>query len=121
LTSEREIVHENIRQVHKNSSLPNWSRGQEVSDKLSSLSSDNNQPRHNTEMITTSTAALPIKMDESNVTPPKVSEIEIFTPPPSNQVMQESTHNRKKWINEEEGSSKAAKGIRKLLFFERRS
>jgi hypothetical protein len=33
--------------------------------------------------------------------------------------MQESTHNRKKWINEEEGSSKAAKGIRKLLFFER--
>jgi hypothetical protein len=60
-------------------------------------------------------------MDESNVTPPKVSEIEIFTPPPSNQVMQESTHNRKKWINEEEDSSKAAKGIRKLLFFERRS
>jgi hypothetical protein len=121
LTSEREIVHKNIRQVHKNSSLANRSRGQEVSDKLSSLSSDNNQPRHNTEIITTSTAALPIKMDESNVTPPKVSEIEIFTPPPSNQVMQESTHNRKKWINEEEDSSKAAKGIRKLLFFERRS
>jgi hypothetical protein len=86
-------------------------------------------------MMTTSTAALPTKpliytalnskvnhkIDESYVTPPKVSEIEIFTPPPSNQVMQESTHNRKKWINEEEDSSKAAKGFRKLLFFGRRS
>jgi hypothetical protein len=135
LTSERKIVDENIRQLHKNSSLPNQSRHEEISDKLSSLPSDNNQPRHNTEMMTTSTAALPTKpliytalnskvnhkIDESYVTPPKVSEIEIFTPPPSNQVMQESTHNRKKWINEEEDSSKAAKGIRKLLFFERRS
>ncbi|XP_045801401.1 COP1-interacting protein 7 [Trifolium pratense] len=135
LTSEREIADENIRQLHTNSSLPNQSRVEEVSDKLSSLPRDNNQPRHNTEMITTSTAALPTKpliytdlnskanhkIDESNVTPPKVSEIEIFTPPPSNQVMQESIHNRKKWINEEEDSSKAVKGFRKLLFFGRRS
>ncbi|GAU44424.1 hypothetical protein TSUD_100710 [Trifolium subterraneum] len=135
LTSEREIADENIRQLHTSSPLPNQSRGEEVSDKLSSLPGDNNQPRHNTEMITTSTVALPTnplintgldskvnhKIDENNVTPPKVSEIEIFTPPPSNQVMQESTHNRKKWINEEEDSSKAVKGFRKLLFFGRRS
>ncbi|CAI8593086.1 unnamed protein product [Vicia faba] len=135
LISEREIVHENMRHLRTNSSLPNHdhplggnqSRGEEVSDKLSSLHGDN--------MITASTAALPTKpltytasnskvnqkIDESYVTPPKVSEIQISTPPPSNQAMQESNHNRKKWINDEEDSSKAAKGFRKLLFFGRRS
>ncbi|CAL5200835.1 unnamed protein product [Lathyrus oleraceus] len=121
LISERETPHENMRHLRTNSSLPNHdhpsggnqSRGEEVSDKLPSLHGDN--------MITaSSTAALPTKplIDESYVTPPKVSEIQISTPPPSNQ---ESIHNRKKWINEEEDSSKAAKGFRKLLFFGRRS
>ncbi|XP_058779890.1 COP1-interacting protein 7-like [Vicia villosa] len=135
LISEREIVHENMHHIRTNSSLPNHdhpsggnqSRGEEVSDKLPSLHGDN--------MITASTAALPIKpliytasnskvdqkIEESYVTPPKVSEIQISTPPPSNQAMQESNHNRKKWINDEEDSSKAAKGFRKLLFFGRRS
>lgn len=133
LISERETPHENMRHIRTNSSLPNHdqpsvgnqSRGEEVSDKLPSLHGDN--------MITaSSTAALPTKplmytasnskvnqkIDEIYVTPPKVSEIQISTPPPSNQ---ESIHNRKKWINEEEDSSKAAKGFRKLLFFGRRS
>ncbi|XP_058766529.1 COP1-interacting protein 7-like isoform X2 [Vicia villosa] len=135
LISEREIAHENTLHLRTNSSLPNHvhpsggnqSRGEEVSDKLPSLHGDN--------MITASTAALPIKpliytasnskvdqkIDESYVTPPKVSEIQSSTPPPSNQAMQESNHNRKKWINDEEDSSKAAKGFRKLLFFGRRS
>lgn len=143
LISEREITHENMRHLRTNSSLPNHdhslegnqSRGEELSDKLSSFHGDNNQPQQNTDMITTSTAALPAKpliytasnskvnqkIVESYVTPPKVSEIQISTPPPSNQAMQESIHNRKKWINEEEDSSKAAKGFRKLLFFGRRS
>lgn len=134
LTSEREITHENMHHIRTNSSLPNHdhpsgrnqSRG-EVSNKLSSLHGDN--------MITASTAALPTKpliytasnskvdqiIDESYVTPSKVSEIQISTPPPSNQAMQESNHNRKKWINDEEDSSKAVKGFRKLLFFGRRS
>ncbi|AET05580.1 transmembrane protein, putative [Medicago truncatula] len=40
------------------------------------------------------------EIEESNVTSPKVSEIQISTPPPSNQAMQESIHNRKKWIND---------------------
>ena len=99
-----------------------------------SLRGDNNQLRNNTNMITTSTAALPNKpliytvnskvnqkIEESNVTSSKVSEIQISTPPPSNEAMQESIHNRKKWINDEENSSKVVRGFRKLIFFGRRS
>ncbi|AES74623.1 COP-1 interacting protein [Medicago truncatula] len=78
-----------------------------------SLRGDNNQLRNNTNMITTSTAALPNK--------PLIYTIQISTPPPSNQAMQESIHNRKKWINDEENSSKVVKGFRKLIFFGRRS
>ncbi|KEH26623.1 hypothetical protein MTR_6g466340 [Medicago truncatula] len=47
--------------------------------------------------------------------------IQISTPLPSNHAMQESIHNRKKWINDEENSSKVVKGFRKLIFFGRRS
>ncbi|KEH24198.1 COP-1 interacting protein [Medicago truncatula] len=61
------------------------------------------------------------EIEESNVTSPKVSEIQISTPPPSNQAMQVSIHNRKKWINDEENSSKVVKEFRKLIFFGRRS
>lgn len=82
-------------------------------------------------MITTSTAELPNKpliytavnskvnqkIEESNVTSPKVSEIQISTPPSSNQAMQESIHNRKKWINDEGNSSKMVKEFCKLIFF----
>jgi hypothetical protein len=100
-----------------------------------SLRGDNNQLRNNTNMITTSTTALPNKpliftavnskvnqkIEESNVTSSKVSEIQISTPPPSNEAMQESIHNRKKWINDQENSSKVVRGFRKLIFFGRRS
>lgn len=141
LTSEREVVHENAGQLQMDSSLPNRShalggnqfRGEEVSNKLSSLAADN-QPQHNADVITIPTAALPSKyltvsaanpevnqkIDEIYVVPPRVSEIQVSTPPPSNQVMPEPIHSRKKW-NSDEDSSKAVKGFRKLLFFGRKS
>ncbi|GKV15901.1 hypothetical protein SLEP1_g26637 [Rubroshorea leprosula] len=51
---------------------------------------------------------------------PKVSEIEISTPPPNVEINIEPVSSRKKW-NNNEGSPKAAKGFRKLLLFGRRS
>ncbi|KAJ1386442.1 hypothetical protein SESBI_40805 [Sesbania bispinosa] len=133
LTPEREQVLENVGQHHMDSSLPNQLRGEEVSDKLSSLPGDN-KPQHNTDVIINPTPTLPSKpltvsavnskvnqkIDEINAMPPKVSEIQISTPPPSNQVIPEPIHSRKKWSTDED-SSKAAKGFRKLLFFGRRS
>ncbi|KEH26571.1 transmembrane protein, putative [Medicago truncatula] len=78
---------------------------------ITSLRGDNNQLRNNTNMITTSTDALPNKPLIYTAVNSK----------PSNQAMQESIHNRKKWINDEENSSKVVKGFRKLIFFGRRS
>lgn len=51
---------------------------------------------------------------------PKISEIEISTPPSTNETVSEyTTHSRKKWMSDE-NSPKAAKGFRKLLFFGRK-
>ncbi|XP_061367203.1 COP1-interacting protein 7 [Gastrolobium bilobum] len=142
LISESEQVHENVGQLHMDSSLPNHDhtlggnllRGEELLDKLSSLPGDN-KPQHIDGMIINPTAGSPIKpltvstvnskvnheIDESDVVLPKVSEKQISTPPPSDQViMLEPNHSRKKW-NSDEDSSKAAKGFRKLLFFGRKS
>ncbi|XP_022717047.1 COP1-interacting protein 7-like [Durio zibethinus] len=51
---------------------------------------------------------------------PRISEIEISTPPPNDGMDMEPAHSRKKW-NNDENSPKAAKGFRKLLFFGRKS
>ncbi|XP_022753238.1 COP1-interacting protein 7-like [Durio zibethinus] len=51
---------------------------------------------------------------------PRISEIEISTPPPNNGMDTEPVHLRKKW-NNDESSTKAAKGFRKLLFFGKKS
>ena len=50
---------------------------------------------------------------------PRISEIEISTPPNDGMDM-EPVHSRKKW-NNDENPPKAAKGFRKLLFFGRKS
>ena len=50
---------------------------------------------------------------------PRISEIEISTPPNDGMDM-EPVHSRKKWNNDED-SPKEAKGFRKLLFFGRKS
>ncbi|GLT69370.1 hypothetical protein SLA2020_415270 [Shorea laevis] len=50
---------------------------------------------------------------------PKVSEIEISTPP-NNEIITEPVSSRKKW-NNDESSPKAVKGFRKLLLFGRKS
>ena len=140
LISEREHVHENVGQLHMDSSLPkhdhanegNPSRVEEVLSKLSSVPGD--KPEHITDVIINPTAESPIKaltvsavnskvnqeIYESNVVSPAVSMKQISTPPPSDQVMPEPVHSRKKWNNDED-SSKAAKDFRKLLFFGRRS
>ncbi|XP_057450980.1 COP1-interacting protein 7 isoform X2 [Lotus japonicus] len=144
VTEKHARYFENVGQLHMDSSEPNHghalgenqSRGEGVLNKLSSLPGDN-KPQHNTEGVINPTPAaiasktltvsavnsvVNQKIDESNAVPPKVSEIQISTPPPrpSNQVMSESIHSRKKWNNDED-SLKAAKGFRKLLFFGRRS
>ncbi|TKY49071.1 dentin sialophosphoprotein [Spatholobus suberectus] len=141
LISEREQVHGNVGQLHADSSLPNHdhalggnqSRGEEVLHKLSSVPADN-KTQHITDVITNPTAALPSnplavsamnskvnqEIYESNAVFPKVTEKQFSTPPPSNQVMPEPVHSRKKW-NSDEDSSKPAKGFRKLLFFGRKS
>ena len=51
---------------------------------------------------------------------PRISEIEISTPPPTDGMDTEPVHSRKKWNNDED-SPKEAKGFRKLLFFGRKS
>ncbi|XP_021287750.1 uncharacterized protein LOC110419161 [Herrania umbratica] len=51
---------------------------------------------------------------------PRISEIEISTPPPNDGMNAEPVHSRKKW-NNDETSPKAAKGFRKLLFFGRKN
>ncbi|KAK7324594.1 hypothetical protein VNO77_28285 [Canavalia gladiata] len=145
LKSEREHVHENGDQLHMDSSLQNHdhalgknqSRAEEVLNKLPSLPGDN-KPHHIADVIKNpaAAAALPStpqtvstvkskvnqEIYESNAVLPKVSEILLSTttPPPTNQVMPEPIHSRKKW-NSVEDSSKAAKGFRKLLFFGRKS
>ncbi|KAG4960822.1 COP1-interacting protein 7 [Glycine soja] len=143
LISEREHVHANVGQLHADPSLPNHNlalggnqpRGEEVSNKLSSLPGDS-KPQHITDVITNPTAALPSKpltvsavnsnvnqeIHENNAILPQVTEKQISTtPPPNNQVMMpESVHSRKKW-NTDEDNSKPAKGFRKLLFFGRKS
>ncbi|KAK7272513.1 hypothetical protein RJT34_29152 [Clitoria ternatea] len=138
---EKEHVHESVDQLHMNSSLPNNDhnlggnqlRAEKVLNKLSSLPGDN-KPQHATDVNINPTIALPSKLStvsavnskvnqeikESNAILPKVSQKQISTPPPSNQVMPEPIHSRKKW-NSDEDSSKAAKGFRKLLFFGRKS
>ncbi|MED6160651.1 COP1-interacting protein 7 [Stylosanthes scabra] len=129
-TSEREHVHENVGQLYMATSLPNHG----VSSKLSSLAADT--PQHIAEAIMNPIAASPTKpqavsavsskvnleIDECNAFPIEVPKKQIATPPPppSDQVMSEPVHSRKKWNNDED-SSKAAKGFRKLLFFGRRS
>ncbi|MED6169161.1 COP1-interacting protein 7 [Stylosanthes scabra] len=129
-TLEREHVHENDGQLCMATSLPNHG----VSTKLSSLATD--KPQHIAEAIMNPTAASPIKppavsavsskvnleIDECNAVPIEVPKKQIATPPlpPHDQVMSELVHSRKKWNNDED-SSKAAKGFRKLLFFGRRS
>ncbi|XVE50336.1 hypothetical protein DITRI_Ditri01bG0154100 [Diplodiscus trichospermus] len=51
---------------------------------------------------------------------PRISEIEISTPPPNHGMNTQPVHSRKKW-NYDENSPKAAKGFRKLLFFGRKT
>ncbi|WVY99417.1 hypothetical protein V8G54_025487 [Vigna mungo] len=139
LISEKDHVPGNVGQIKVNSALPNHDRtlqgGEEVSNKLSQLRSDNNT-QHITDAITNPAAALPSKpvtvsavntkinqeIDESNAPLPNITEKQISTPPPpsSNQPMPEPVHSRKKW-NTDEDSSKPAKGFRKLLFFGRKS
>lgn len=50
----------------------------------------------------------------------EISEIEISTTPPSDEMTPEGIHSRKKW-NSDENSPKATKGFRKLLLFGRKS
>ncbi|XP_027340967.1 COP1-interacting protein 7 isoform X2 [Abrus precatorius] len=140
LISEREhapgsVGHEDLSSPNHDHTLgKNGPRGEEVLDQLSSLAGDN-KPHRAANVIINPTAALPSKLqtissvnskvnqeiDEINVVlPTKVSEKQISTPPPTNQVMAEPIHSRKKW-NSDEDTSKAAKGFRKLLFFGRKS
>ena len=57
----------------------------------------------------------------TGLTTPEISEIEISTPPSTNEmVLEYSTHSRKKWMSDE-NSSKAPNGFRKLLFFGHKS
>ncbi|XWS11074.1 hypothetical protein CRYUN_Cryun38cG0052500 [Craigia yunnanensis] len=51
---------------------------------------------------------------------PRISEIQISTPPPNDGMDMEPVHSRKKW-NNDENPPKAAKGFRKLLSFGRKS
>ncbi|XWS52029.1 hypothetical protein CRYUN_Cryun11dG0032400 [Craigia yunnanensis] len=51
---------------------------------------------------------------------PRISEIEVSTPPPNDGMDTEPVQSRKKW-NNDENSPKASKGFRKLLFFGRKS
>ncbi|XVE80187.1 hypothetical protein DITRI_Ditri14bG0119600 [Diplodiscus trichospermus] len=60
-----------------------------------------------------------VAMNEKYLSP-RISEIEISTPPPNDGLDTEPVHPRKKW-NNDENSPKAAKGFRKLLFFGRKS
>ncbi|RYR43823.1 hypothetical protein Ahy_A08g040219 [Arachis hypogaea] len=131
LISEREHVHKNVGQLHMEAS-----RGKDLSSKLSSLAAD--KPQQIAEAIMNPSAASPIKpppavsavsskvsleIDEINAAVSlQVPMKQNATPPPplSDQVMSEPVHSRKKWNNDED-SSKAAKGFRKLLFFGRRS
>lgn len=133
---EREQVHGNVDPPlpnHDHVLRGNQSKGEEAPNKLSSLPGDN-KPQHITDVITSPTTALPSKpltvsavnskvnqeIDESDAILLKVTEKQITTtPPPSNQVMPEPVHSRKKW-NSDEDSSKVAKGFRKLLFFGRK-
>ncbi|RDX85360.1 COP1-interacting protein 7, partial [Mucuna pruriens] len=133
------LISKKEHELHANPSLPNHdhilegnqSRG-EVLNKLSSLAGDN-KPQHIPDVIANPAAALPSKpptvsavnskvnqeIYESNAIFPIVTEKQIDAPPPSNQVMPEPVHSRKKW-NSDEDSSKPAKGFRKLLFFGRK-
>ncbi|KAL9322307.1 hypothetical protein ACSQ67_010360 [Phaseolus vulgaris] len=138
MISEREHVPGNVGQTKVDSALPNHDRAlqgdEEVSNKFSQLQGDNKPQHITTDAITNPTAALPSKpvtvyavnskinqeIDESNATLPNVTEKQISTPPPSNQLMSEPVHSRKKW-NTDEDPSKPAKGFRKLLFFGRKS
>lgn len=52
---------------------------------------------------------------------PRIPEIQISTPPPNDGMDTEPMHSRKKWNNDDNNTSKAAKGFRKLLFFGRKS
>ncbi|KAK7401843.1 hypothetical protein VNO78_13653 [Psophocarpus tetragonolobus] len=123
LNSERDIVQGNVGQLHADPSLPNHnhvrggnqSRGEEVSNKLSSLPGDN-KPL----IVSAVNSKVNQEIYENNAILPSVTEKQISTPPPSNQVMPEPVHSRKKW-NTDEDSSKPAKGFRKLLFFGRKS
>ncbi|KAF7836749.1 COP1-interacting protein 7 [Senna tora] len=137
MISERKSMLEKVVQLDVDSTVPNQNRTfggnlakDEVLDKVSSVPSEE-KPVHVTEVIINPTAASPNQNltvsavnskanHESYPVSPKKSGIEISTPPPSDRVMPEPVHSRKKW-NSEEDSSKAAKGFRKLLFFGRRS
>ncbi|KAL2331460.1 hypothetical protein Fmac_019041 [Flemingia macrophylla] len=131
-SSEKRATYLNSEREHLHGNVVLQSRGEEVSSKMSSLPSDN-KPQHITNVITNSTTALPSKpltssaviskvnheIDESGAILLKVTEKQVTTPPPTNQVMAEPIHSRKKWKSDED-SSKAAKGFRKLLFFGRK-
>ncbi|KAM7278604.1 hypothetical protein ACFE04_005738 [Oxalis oulophora] len=53
---------------------------------------------------------------------PRINEIEISTSPPNSATYEEPNSNsRKKWNNDNVNSAKAAKGLRKLLLFGRKS
>ncbi|XP_028791924.1 COP1-interacting protein 7-like, partial [Neltuma alba] len=139
--SEKDSMLENVGQLDT-SSVPNqgrmFGRNQskgEVLDKLSSAPKED-KPEHTTDVIINPKAASPNnaltppksavdskvyhESHENSPAPPKKSEIEISTPPPSGGLTSEPIHSRKKW-NSVEDSSKAAKGFRKLLFFGRKS
>ncbi|GAV89675.1 hypothetical protein CFOL_v3_33089 [Cephalotus follicularis] len=85
-----------------------------------------------TEMITHDTPASPNNSSEpvlnnnenvavkETILLHEISEIEVSTPPPSDETNTDPIHFRKKW-NDDETSPKAAKGFRKLLLFGRKS
>lgn len=138
LISERESMPENVTKLDLDSSVPNQVgafRGNlsrvEVSDKVSSVPSEDNPGKitgaiiNPTEASSNKVPAVSVvnlkanhEIHEHNPVSPKRSAIEVSTPPP--RVMPEPVHSRKKWSSDED-SSKAAKGFRKLLFFGRKS
>ncbi|KAI4322911.1 hypothetical protein L6164_022561 [Bauhinia variegata] len=142
LISKKGSILENVGQLQIKSSVPNQdstfggnlSRDDKVLDKVSSVPGKG-KPKDIPDVVLNPTAAAsPNKSpavsavsptvnpetDNNYSVSPKISGIDISTPPPSNMETPEPTHTRKKW-NSEDDFSKAAKGFRKLLFFGKRS
>ncbi|KAI4333701.1 hypothetical protein L6164_018475 [Bauhinia variegata] len=144
LISKKESILENAGQHHIKSPVPNQdstfmgnlSRDDKILDKVSSVPGED-KARHISDALLNHTAAAATsankspavsavnsavnqEKDDKYFVSPKISGIDISTPPTSDTATPELTYSRKKW-NSEDDSSKAAKGFRKLLFFGKRS